>query len=71
MGPGKPVMGDGVLGGGASDVGGGHITEENRAELATGEVVKSGLLPRIKPVWDQRIFFMTMLNSPALVSEKQ
>jgi hypothetical protein len=51
-GPGRPVVGEGVLGGGASDVGGGPVTEENRATLATGEVVTSGLLPRIKPVWD-------------------
>jgi len=54
-GPGQPVVGDGVLGGGASDVGGGPITEENRAALATGEVIKSGLLPRIKPVWDVHV----------------
>jgi len=51
-GPGKPVYGDGVLGGIASDIGGIVVTRENRAKLCSGSVVSSGLLPHIKPIWD-------------------
>ncbi|MFZ4456466.1 MAG: family 43 glycosylhydrolase [Bacteroidales bacterium] len=51
-GPGKPITGSFF---------GGHvafwsydydITPENQHEYATGSVVKSGLIPNIKPIWD-------------------
>ena len=51
-GSGKRVVGDGVLGGIASDIGGIIVTNENRARLSSGAVVTRGLLPHIKPIWD-------------------
>lgn len=51
-GPGKPVVGDGVLGGRASAIGGIDVTAENRGKLSSGSVVTRGLLPAIKPIWD-------------------
>ena len=48
-GPGRPVVGDGVVPSFAVGV---PVTEENRARLASGSAVKEGLLPPIKPVWD-------------------
>lgn len=48
-GPGAPVAGDGVAGSFAVGV---PVTEESRAKLATASVVKEGLLPPIKPVWN-------------------
>jgi hypothetical protein len=48
-GPGKPVAGDGVVGGFAV---GQPVTEANRQKLASGSAVTAGLLPPIKPIWD-------------------
>jgi GH43 family beta-xylosidase len=48
-GPGKPVAGDGVLSKLGVDT---TVTQENREKVASASVVKSGLLPPIKPIWD-------------------
>lgn len=47
-GPGKPAVGDG-FGGMCS---GKFLTEADRAAYSNGDVIKSGLLPPIKPIWD-------------------
>ena len=49
-GPGKPVIGNGFGGTAAGNAT--KVTEANRQQLASGSVVKRGLIPNIKPVWD-------------------
>lgn len=49
-GPGKAVVGNGFGGSAAGNAT--KVTESNRQELASGSIIKSGLIPNIKPVWD-------------------
>jgi hypothetical protein len=51
-GPGKPVVGNGFGGHAGNWSFDAEVTEQNKLKFSDGSVIKKGLIPNIKPVWD-------------------